>query len=80
MDTLYSWSARRSGGRITIMHSCGRVSNIDVIEPRDGRLVAVQASGSASNSPPGREFALHVPERVPAPLGATENIGSVAAD
>jgi hypothetical protein len=64
MDTLYSWSARRAGGRITVKHSCGKISNIDVIEPRvvDGAavIVATQASGSASNSPAGREFKLHV--------------------
>lgn len=64
MDTLYRWSARRSGGRITIEHSCGKIANIDVIafDPNDpSRLIAIQASGKKSDSPPGRVFALHVP-------------------
>ena len=61
MDTLYSWRARRAGGRITVTHSCGKVPNIDAIEVRNGEVIAVQAAGSASNSGPGREFRLHVP-------------------
>lgn len=62
MDTLYSWSARRSGGRITVDHSCGKIANIDVITfDDDGRLIAIQASDKKSDSPPGRVFKLHVP-------------------
>jgi len=66
MDRLYSWSARRAGGRITVTHSCGKVPNVDRIELRGADLVAVQASAAASGSPPGREFLLHVPTAVPA--------------
>ncbi len=62
MDTLYSWSARRSGGRITIEHSCGKIANIDVITFDGPRLIAIQASGKKSDAPPGRVFTLHVPE------------------
>lgn len=62
MDTLYSWSARRSGGRITIDHSCGKIANIDVITFDGNRLIAIQASGPKSDAPPGRIFTLHVPE------------------
>ncbi len=62
MDKLYSWRARRAGGRITVTHSCGKISNIDAIEIEGGRVVATQASGSASNSPPGRKFELYVPK------------------
>lgn len=70
MDTLYSWRARRAGGRITVTHSCGKVPNIDAIEVRGSQIVAVQAAGSASNSAPGREFLLHVPTEEQAQRGA----------
>jgi len=53
MDRLYSWSAKRAGGRITVTHSCGKIANIDTITPRDGKVVAVDKDG--------REFDLHVP-------------------
>jgi hypothetical protein len=57
MDKLYSWKARRAGGRITVTHSCGKVANVDVIEPRGGVIVATVADG--------REFEL----ANPAPIG-----------
>lgn len=53
MERLYSWRARRAGGRITVTHSCGKIANVDVIEPRDGKIVAVVADG--------REFELANP-------------------
>lgn len=45
MDTLYSWSARRAGGRITVTHSCGKVPHIDTIAPENGNIVATAADG-----------------------------------
>ncbi len=54
MDILYSWTAKRAGGRITVTHSCGKIANIDTIQPEDGRVVATRSDG--------RKFALHVPK------------------
>jgi hypothetical protein len=54
MDTLYSWSAKRAGGRITVTHSCGKVANVDTISPENGRVIAVDKDG--------RRFELHVPD------------------
>jgi hypothetical protein len=73
-NTLYGWSAKRAGGRITITHDTGKVANVDKIEPHGamGKIVATVADG--------REFYLDVPAAVSPPLGATENIGSIAAD
>ena len=70
--TLYSWTAIRAGAGITITHSCGKVVNVTGIGAIDGKVLASKADGST--------FELHVPAHVPAPLGATENIGSVAPD
>lgn len=53
MDTLYSWSAKRAGGRITVTHSCGKIANVDTIAPRDGKVIATDKDA--------REFDLHVP-------------------
>ena len=52
MDTLYSWNARRAGGRITITHSCGKIAGIDTIQPENGRVVATRHDG--------KQFQLHV--------------------
>lgn len=52
MDTLYSWSAKRAGGRITVTHSCGKIANVDTISPKDGKVVAIDKDG--------RQFELHV--------------------
>lgn len=56
MEKLYSWRARRAGGRITVTHSCGKIPNVDVIEPRGETIVAVVADG--------REFELACPSRI----------------
>lgn len=53
MDTLYSWNAKRAGGRITITHSCGKVPHIDTIQPEAGGVVATGSDG--------RKYLLHVP-------------------
>ncbi len=45
MHKLYGWRARRAGGRITITHSTGKVPNVDVIEPEDGKTVATDKNG-----------------------------------
>lgn len=45
MNRLYSWSARRAGGRITIVHSTGKVVGVDVIQPSDGKIIAVDKNG-----------------------------------
>lgn len=50
--TLYSWSAKRAGASITIDHSCGKITNIKLIEPEMGTLIATGADG--------RKFVLHV--------------------
>jgi hypothetical protein len=54
MDRLYSWSAKRAGGRITVTHSCGKIANVDTIAPEGGRVVATDKDG--------RQFDLHVPD------------------
>jgi hypothetical protein len=46
MDKLYSWSARRAGGRITVTHSCGKVPHVDTIEPdAEGNVIATASNG-----------------------------------
>lgn len=57
MDTLYSWNAYRAGAAITIAHSCGKVTGVAMIEPRNGKLIATRSAGSG-----GGEFALHMPK------------------
>jgi hypothetical protein len=52
MDKLYSWNAKRAGGRITVTHSCGKIAGIDTIQPENGRVVATHADG--------RKFDLHI--------------------
>lgn len=43
METLYSWKARRSGPKMTIFHSCGKIPGVDVIAPNEnGQVVAVK--------------------------------------
>lgn len=47
---LYDWKARRAGGRITIYGKAAggdaaRIVGVDVIEPRAGRIVAVDKDG-----------------------------------
>lgn len=57
MEKLYSWRARRAGGRITVTHSCGKVPNVDVIEPRPGAIAGASAIIVAVVAD-GREFEL----------------------
>lgn len=46
MPILYSWSVRRSGAAMTINHSCGRVVNVERIEPNaTGEVIAYKANG-----------------------------------
>ncbi|USN15783.1 hypothetical protein PAPPERLAPAPP_00410 [Brevundimonas phage vB_BpoS-Papperlapapp] len=45
MDKLYSWSSKRAGGRITIKHATGKIVNVDVIEPINGKVVAIDKDG-----------------------------------
>lgn len=45
MDTLYSWNARRAGGRITVTHSCGKIVGVDLIQPEGGKIVATRHDG-----------------------------------
>lgn len=45
MEKLTGWRARRAGGRITVTHSSGKVPNVDVIEPRRGKIVAIVKDG-----------------------------------
>jgi hypothetical protein len=54
MHILYSWSIRRSGAAMTITHSCGRVVNVERVEPDTlGKVIAYKATGEA--------FELYVP-------------------
>lgn len=47
MDTLYSWSARRAGGSMTVRHSTGKIVGIDTIEPdTDGKVIATKNDGT----------------------------------
>lgn len=42
---LYSWRARRAGGRITITHSCGKIVGVDSIYVSDGAVFAIDKGG-----------------------------------
>lgn len=42
---LYSWTAKRAGGRITVMHSCGKVVGVDAITSAEGRIIALDKNG-----------------------------------
>lgn len=53
MERLYSWNAKRAGGRITVTHSCGKIANVDTIQPESGKIIATVADG--------RKFELFVP-------------------
>lgn len=51
MHTLTNWKARRAGGRITVNGTeadgnAGKIVGVDVIEPRDGRIIAVDKNGT----------------------------------
>jgi hypothetical protein len=52
MDKLYSWNARRAGGRITVTHSCGKIVGVDTIQTENGRVIATDKNG--------RRYDLHV--------------------
>ncbi len=52
MPILYSWNAKRAGGRITIYHSCGKTAHVDTIQPEGGKIVATASDG--------RKYELHV--------------------
>lgn len=45
MKTLNNWTAKRAGGRITILHDDGKVPHVDKIVCKDGRVVATDARG-----------------------------------
>ena len=41
METLYSWSARRWGPKMTVFHSCGKIPGVEKIAPNEnGQVVA----------------------------------------
>jgi hypothetical protein len=50
MTPISKWSIKRAGGAMTITHAGGKVTNIEVVEPRivDGvlHIVAVQEGGA----------------------------------
>ncbi len=52
MDKLYSWNVKRAGAAMTVTHSCGKITNVDMIQPENGEIVATCKDG--------RKFALHV--------------------
>lgn len=45
MEKLYSWTAKRAGGRITVTHSCGKIPHVDTIQSENGVIVATVADG-----------------------------------
>jgi len=45
MDTLYSWNAKRSGSTMSVTHSCGKISGIDIIQPEGGQIIATATDG-----------------------------------
>jgi hypothetical protein len=53
METIYNWTARRAGGRITINGTTAdttespprKVPNVDVIKPDGARIVAIDKNG-----------------------------------
>lgn len=45
MDRLYSWTATRSGGAITVTHSCGKITVILTISVHDGKVIATGGDG-----------------------------------
>lgn len=50
METLKNWKARRAGGRITIVGTDdtdhpSKIVGVDVIEPRDGKIIAIDRNG-----------------------------------
>lgn len=61
MDTLYSWNAKRAGGRITVTHSCGKIAGIDTIQPEpvDLKHKAI-FTGVVATGADGRKYHLYV--------------------
>lgn len=57
MDTLYSWSAKRSGASITVTHSCGQLTGIESITIHGNEIIATQNAKHQEI----RQFRLHVP-------------------
>lgn len=51
MHTLKDWKARRAGGRITVNGKnadnglAQKIVGVDVIEPRDGKIIATDKDG-----------------------------------
>lgn len=45
MDKLYSWEAKRAGGRITIYHSCGKIVGVDTISRQGNKVIATDKDG-----------------------------------
>lgn len=43
---LYAWTAVRSGYRITITHSTGKIANITGIGAIDGKILATKKGGA----------------------------------
>lgn len=43
--TLYSWVAKRAGGSITVVHSCGKITGITEIKLSGRAIVAYAADG-----------------------------------
>lgn len=45
MIKLANWTAKRAGGRITILHATGKVPHVDKIIPLKGKVIAVDKDG-----------------------------------
>lgn len=44
--TLTNWTAKRAGGRITILHEAGKVTHVDLIAPdENGAIIATDKDG-----------------------------------
>ena len=61
METLYSWSARRAGAKMTLTHSCGKIPGVDRIGPNEnGQIVALKGEQGYILATPPHLHAEHV--------------------
>lgn len=42
METLYSWSLRRAGAKMTLTHSCGKITGVDTVAPNANGVVVAR--------------------------------------
>jgi hypothetical protein len=56
MHELTNWKARRSGAGITVVTEGGEKHGVDVIEPRDGKVIATRFKPLDIGSNEGRQI------------------------